>query len=346
MQIIEKKLKKIFDSHKMAGMTVVVTDKERIIYNGNFGVASVEMPSVPVSERSLYRIASITKITTGLMIMRLAEEGVLDIDTPIKTYIPWLSLQNKRAEETITLRHLLSHVAGLPMEYTPEGPREESALESALMEALPTLPIASLPEENKYVYSNWGLRIASYVAERQTGKKYSELVQKYVLDPLKMTHSTFDIRDAITYHVSLPHEIDENGELYVVHHIKENATRLAAGGLYSNAEDLSKLARMLLNNGKNDDGEEVFSKKILEEMSTVHSGRNDGAQYGITMRLGKLGGIDTRGHLGSAPPYATSLFVADELGIGIVTLMNTEYKELRTEIADMIISEFKIKSNE
>lgn len=336
MQIIDIKLKEIFDSHKMAGMTVVVTDKEKIIYNGNFGVASVEMPNVSVSERSLYRIASITKIFTGLTIMKLAEDGVLNIDTPIKTYVPWLTLQNKRSEETITLRHLLSHTAGLPMEYTPEGPREEDALEAVLMEALPTLPIASLPEENKYVYSNWGLRIASYVAERLTGRKYSELVRQYVLDPLKMSYSTFDIRDAITYHVSLPHEIDGNGELYVVHHIKENATRLAAGGLYSNAEDLSKLARMLLNNGKNDDGEQVISESILSEMSTRHSGRPDGSQYGITMLLGEKDGIKTRGHLGSAPPYATSLFVCDELGLGVITLMNTEYKELREEIPQAI----------
>lgn len=341
IQAIDKKLREVFDSRKFAGMSIAITDKEKIIYTGNFGVASVEMPNVPVSEYSLHRIASITKIFTGLTIMRLVEDGVLDLDKPIKSYVPWLTLSDKRAQEAVTLRHLLSHTAGLPMEYTPEGAREEAALESSLMEGLPTLTLSSLPGENKYVYSNWGIRLASYVAERQTGVRYSELAHKYVIDPLGMKYTSFDIRDAITRHVSLPHEIDGNGELYVVHHMKENAARLAAGGLYSNAVDLSKLARMILNNGINDEGERIVSAGSLAEMSRIHADASDGAHYGITMRLYEHDGIKIRGHLGSAPPYATSLYVADELGLGVIVLMNTEYKELRDEIPKAVFSIFK-----
>ena len=341
IKAIDTKLLEFFNSRKFAGMSIAITDKEKIIYTGNFGVASVEMPSVPVSEYSLHRIASITKIFTGLTIMKLAEKGVLELDKPIKSYVPWLSLSNKRAEETMTLRHLLSHTSGLPVEYTPEGAREESALEASLKDGLPTLTLVSLPEEKKYLYSNWGIRLASYVAERQTGIRYSELAHKYVIDPLGMNDTTFDIRDAITRHVSLPHELDENGELYVVHHMKENAARLAAGGLYSNAADLSKLARLILNSGKNDKGEQIISEAVLSEMSRAHASAPDGSHYGLTMCLYENDGVRMRGHLGSAPPYATSLFVCDELGLGVIVLMNTEYKELRTEIPQAIFSMVK-----
>ena len=336
MQNFREIIKNVVGDRTLAGLTVVVTDREKIIAAENFGVASVEMPDVSVSERSLYRVASITKVVTGITVMKLVEEGILDLDEPVKKTLPWLTFKDERASDAVTLRHLLSHTSGLEAEYTPEGARDEGALLDSLKVGLPTAEIFSLPEENKYRYSNWGIRLASLVAEVKTGEKYSALAQKYVLDPLGMTDSTFDIRDAITRHISLPHVIDEDGKLSVVHHMKENYARLAAGGLYSNAIDLAKLARMLLSDGKNDNGEAVISKETACEMRRKHANAGENIYYGLTMRIDERGDAVMRGHLGSAPPYATSMFVNDELGIGVITLMNTEYKELRDDIPQAI----------
>ena len=214
MQAIREKINELLGNRVLAGMTVVVTDRKGIICTENFGVASVELPHVPVSEHSLYRIASITKVVTGLTIMKLVEKGVLDLDTPVKNDLPWLTLKNEEAARTVTLRHLLSHTSGLDAEYTPEGARDESALLESLQRGLPTAEILSLPSENKYLYSNWGIRLASCLAEAKTGERFSELARKYVIEPLGMTSTTFDIRDAITYHVSLPHVVDGEGEAF------------------------------------------------------------------------------------------------------------------------------------
>jgi CubicO group peptidase (beta-lactamase class C family) len=340
MQSFREIIKNVVGDRTLAGLTVVVTDREKIIAAENFGVANVEMPHVPVTENSLYRIASITKVVTGLTMMRLVEEGVLDLDAPVKDSIPWLTLKNDEAASTVTLRHLLSHTSGLEAEYTPEGARDESELEASLKLGLPSAEIFSLPSENKYRYSNWGIRLASLVAEVKTGEKFSELAKKYVIEPLNMSSTTFDIRDAITRHVSLPHTVDEEGDLNVVHHMKENYARLAAGGLYSNAVDLAKLARMLLSEGKNDKGETVISAETLLEMQRKHADTGEGVYYGLTMRTDLRGRVAMRGHLGSAPPYATSMFVSDELGLGVITLMNTEYKELREQIPQAIFESF------
>lgn len=319
-------------------MSVAVTNCKEVIYARGFGVDSVERPQIPAEVDSMYRIASISKIVTGVTIMKLEEEGFFNLDTPVKEYIPWLTFKRAEILEQMTLRHLLSHTSGLPGEYTPDGPREENALEDTLKEGLKDLEFASLPNDGRYLYSNWGIRLASYIAQIRTGRMFSELAKEYVLKPLNMNKTTYDLRVAATYPLSLPHIENEQGELEVVHYIKENAARMAAGGLYSDVRDLCKLARFLLNNGKNDFGEQVLSAECLKQMFTKHAiqDKQSGDGYGLTMMLRQYRNRFLCGHLGSAPPYALSLFVDHKSGYGIVTLMNTERNELRYAIPEMI----------
>ena len=340
--MIGSKLREIFDKNNIAGMSVAVTDRDRVVKNYKFGVMSVEEPQMGMAEDPMYRIASITKIVAGLTVLRLVDRGVLDLDRPVKEYWQGLTLSDKRAEETVTLRHLLSHTSGLPKEYTPDGYREESALEESLVLGLPSLELASLPGEGKYLYSNWGIRLASLVAEKQTGKRFSELAEELILNPLGMKKTTFDIRRAITYPLSVPHEEDGEGGLRVIHYMKENAARYAAGGLYSTPSELCILGRFLLRGGVTDKGERIVSEGMMSEMLTVHATRDEeDSYYGLTMFLRKRNGIFTMGHLGSAPPYATSVFVDPESGYGVVTLMNTYRAHLRYDIPDLIFDEIK-----
>ena len=337
----EQALERMHRDQRIAGMAVALTDRTHTLWAKGFGAESMERPRVFVTAQSLFRIASITKIVSGSTILRLVEEGLLSLDTPIREYLPWLTLSRPEATEQMTLRHLLSHTAGLPTEYTPDGPREESALEPRLRECLPTLPLATLPAEGVHHYSNWGLHLASHIAERVTGQRFTALAKAYILDPLGMTDTTFDLRVAATHPLALPHERDESGAPTVAHYIKENAARMAAGGLYSNATDLCRLARYLLNDGKNDKGEQVVPASAIREMRREHAKvppiYKDG--YGLTMRIHRYGDKVLYGHLGSAPPYSSSLFTDPVSGYGIAVLINTECDDLRYAIPEMILDE-------
>lgn len=338
MKFLDEKLSDVLNTHKIAGMAIAVTDKQRVIYQKGFGVDSIERPHIPAEADSLYRIASITKVVTGITIMKLVENGVLNLDALVKDYVPWLKLTRCEALEQMTLRHLLSHTSGLPAEYTPDGPREEGALEQSLKEELPVAQMHSLPCEGVYLYSNLGIRLASYVAEQKTGKMFSALARECVLNPLGMSQTTFDLRVASTYPLSLPHEDAPDGSLKVLHCIKENAARLGAGGLYSNTTDLCKLARLLLNKGVADNGERILAVKTMEEMFKAHSCREgENEQYGLTMLIKKYKNSYLYGHYGSAPPYALSLLVDPDREYGVVTLMNTQRDALRFNIPEIIL---------
>jgi len=338
MKFLDGKLDAVLKENKIAGMAVAVTDREKVIYAKGFGVDNAERPDIPADPGAMYRIASITKVVTGITILRLAEQGILDLDRPVREYVSWLRLSRPEALEQMTFRHLLSHTSGLPAEYSPEGPKEERALEQSLKDGLGDLELHSLPDEGVYLYSNWGIRLASYIAQLRTGKMYSELAKAYVLEPLGMDRTTFDLQVAATYPLSLPHEDTPEGNWKVLHRIPENAARLAAGGLYSNVFDVCKLARFLLNHGKSDSGQQLLSRESLNMMMKKHADRTpiNGDGYGLTMMLRKYGDGYLYGHLGSAPPYALSVFADLASGYGVATLMNTRRDELRYTIPESI----------
>ena len=101
------------NQYNVAGISVAVTDKEKTLFAEGFGVESVERPVLTVTTETRFKIASISKMITTITCMHLVDQGLLALDTPVKTYVPWLQLSDPVATETVTLRHLLCHGSGL-----------------------------------------------------------------------------------------------------------------------------------------------------------------------------------------------------------------------------------------
>lgn len=339
MFAFDEKIEKMLSDAEIAGCSVALTDREGVLYTRGFGRKIAEDPTSHSTEHTLYRAASITKVVTGLLTMRFLDRGILDIDAPVSSYLPWLRLKNEDAAEKITPRQLLSHTAGFPAEYTPEGPRDEGLLLKSLKEGLPTLDLVSLPGEGKYLYSNWGIRLLSAVLEEVGGERYSALATRYVLEPLGMNDSCFFLRDGVSYDLSMPHLRDEKGAPVSEKSIKENYCRLAVGGLYSSAVDLCRLARLLLRGGVSDSGERLVSAGAFSEMTREHALLKSGDGYGLTLQLHRFDGIEVIGHYGNADPYTSAMYADLGSGYGAVVLLNTYKDGLRRDICDMMLRE-------
>lgn len=336
MEELERLLEDIRSENHIAGMAVAVTDREKILFARGFGVESIERPEVPVTADSLFRIASVTKLFTGVTILSLVDEGRLSLDEPVKKILPDLKLTDSVAAETITLRQLLSHNAGLPAEYTPDGPLEESMMEQVLLEGIAKVELIAKPGEC-YLYSNWGIRLAALMAQRVTGKYFTQLVQERVIGPLGLKRTTFDLHVAASYPLCLPHT-EENGHFRVFHRIQENATRHAAGGLFSNARELTGMVRLFLNEGVTDRGERILSRAMMDQMKTKHVRTKTFDFYGLTLLQSTYKGGSLFGHTGSAVPYASCLMFHPDSGLGVVVLMNTDRQNLRVEIVKQVLN--------
>ena len=328
LKSLDNKVEEIFRDSKIASLAVALTDGNQTLYSRGFGYNDIDTRQIKTNADTEFKIASVTKIVTGLVAMRLVDDGRLRLDEAVEKYLPDLKLRNEN-EKRITPRHLLSHSAGFPTEYTPDGPSDESLLKQSIYEELTKVePIYEVG--CGYKYSNWGIRLLSYIMERITSEPYSKLAYDYVINPLRMTKTTFCKNEALSHPFALPHETDEEGILHSSLYIPTNSARLATGGLFSTANDLTKLARLLIRSGLSDTGERILSENRLSEMlkSHVECNTDDGSEYGLTMMLLKHNNKILYGHIGSAPPYSSSLFIDRERGIGVIMLTNTKCEGL------------------
>lgn len=301
----------------MAGFAVALSDREKTIWQKGYGVTSTEKPWDQVTPQTLFRIASCTKLTLGFLTLIMVERGLLNLDTPVKTYLPWLTMKDESTLPSITLRRLLSHSAGLPSEFTPEGPLEESMLQSVIAEGFAQLRPLAHPEDRAFYYSNWSIRLVSCILEAVGGKSFTALVKEEILEPLGMDHSTFHLQEAATFSLAIPHQVGPSP----LHRFPINATRHAAGGLFSSVEDMVKLGRVLLNKGA-----PLLRPESLEEMMRPQCNLflPPYQRYGLTMRIKACESVLMYGHDGQSPPFYASIWALPEEGYTLSVTLNTE----------------------
>jgi CubicO group peptidase (beta-lactamase class C family) len=254
-----------------------------LAHMAGFGVTGVEDYALPVTPDTLFCIGSTSKTLTGTMIMRLVERGLLDLDTPVRHYLPALTLHEPGATAAITLRHLLSHTSGLSSAYTDYGPRDPGGLAAFVHEELPGYQFVARPGQVHF-YSNAGLDLAGHIAETVSGIAFPLLVEQEVFQPLQMRRSTFDRNVALTYPMALPHQRAADGALKVEHRLVDNTPGNPAAFAISSVHDLARLALMFINDGAAADGTFLSSAAIGEMQRPQADLRNIfcGRKYGLT----------------------------------------------------------------
>ena len=301
----------------------VVVDGEVVLADG-YGVTSVEDAGIPMTADTISRAASISKSLTATVVMRLVEQGRLDLDRPVIEYLGSLQLGLPGAAEQITLRMLLSHTSGLSRDVEWWGSRDFDALEIFVREDLPTIPMAA-PPGVVWSYSNSGIGLAARVAEVVTGSRYPELMSELLFDPLGMTRSTFDLSVAATYPLAQSHRLDPEGKLSVDHRQPDAVAFSPSGGVLTTANDLARYLIMHMNGG------EIEGTRILSEatVATMHSPvvsryTPAGDGYGLGFYTGQHRGRPKVWHWGRILRYGGMAIAIPEEKVGLVLLYNRQ----------------------
>jgi CubicO group peptidase (beta-lactamase class C family) len=295
------------------GLALAVTDPDRTLALRTYGHARLES-RIPVVHETLFEIGSIGKTFTAVAVLRLADEGALNLDAPVAEYLPWFAVPQPAGAPPITIAHLLSHTAGIVagIDATPEAAFQVWSLHD--------LPAASAPGE-RFHYSNVGYKALGLVLEAVDGRPYPEVVRGRVLDPLGMAATepaiTHDVRErlAVGYEYLHDDRIGHAGSSLVPATWLETAT--ADGSIASTAADMAEFARFLLR-----EGEGLLSRAAWERMSTVHGRANSTEAYGYGLLIRELDGRRYIGHGGGMVGYSAGLQVDADAGIGSVVLQN------------------------
>jgi CubicO group peptidase (beta-lactamase class C family) len=241
-----------------------------VLYQGHehvrgFGATNRDYP-LPVDGDTLFRIGSVTKTFTATTIMRLVEQGLVDLDTPVRTYLPELTLADESVAAAVTLRQLLNHSPGFLGEYYADTGRGADAI-SRYVAGMPALP-QQTPLGQVYDYNNASVVLAGRVIEAVTGQPYETVVRDLVLDPLGLDHSFYNADEFIGYNVAASHTTADGASV-----VNPPAWRLwrslfPTGGLISSARDLLRYARFHLSDGADIQGPPVLSAASLQAMRT------------------------------------------------------------------------------
>ena len=184
---------------KTPGAQVAVALDGHVIYSRGYGVADIETGR-PVTPLTLFRVGSVTKMVTGVILAQLAVEGKIDLQAPISRYVTELA---GRRVGAVTTHQLLTHTAGWIDNAVPYGRMGEGALGEVMREVTDTM---FFTEPGRVIsYSNPGYSMAGCVAERASGRRYGDLADEMVLRRMGMPHATFRPLRALTHDFSQGH---------------------------------------------------------------------------------------------------------------------------------------------
>ncbi len=170
----------------LPGVAAGVVYDQELVWARGFGCADLER-SIPVTSKTLFRIASITKLFTSTAIMILRDAGKLKLDDPVNKFLPWFQIQNSFPEApVITIQHLLTHTSGIPRE--ADFPYWTTADFPTIEEIRNTIGNQKtiLPTETKWKYSNLALSLAGEIVAAVSQRSYTDFVEENILQPLQM----------------------------------------------------------------------------------------------------------------------------------------------------------------
>lgn len=285
--------------------------------SAGIGVTNADHP-LSVDGDTLFQIGSTTKTLTATVIMRLVEAGLLDLDVPVRAYLPALHLADEDVAAHVTVRHLLTHTAGWEGDYFADfGPGDDAlARLVATLDRLPQLtPLGAI-----WSYNNAGFYLAGRLIEVVTGETYEAAAQRLVLDPLAMTRSFFFAADVITHRVAAGHTTDAHGSVVARPWAIPRAHN-PAGGLICSMQDLLRYARFHLGDGHATDGTALL---LPATMALMQSPLTPTGPFGAAWQLEDIEGTRVVTHNGGTYGQRAAFRLVPDRGFAIALLANAD----------------------
>lgn len=328
----------LMQQEKIPGLQVAVFHKDQIVWSQGFGYADIEN-KVSVWPATKMRIGSVSKTLTATALGILYEEGRLDLDAPVREYVPYFP--QKRHE--ISTRQVAGHLAGI-RHYRGE----EFLIDQRYTDVSRALSIFAgdsllhAPGE-QYHYSSYGWNLISAVVEGASGENFLSYMRRNVFKPLEMRSTVADHTDSLIYHRTSFYEITEDGNIVNAPYV-DNSYKWAGGGFLGTAENLIAFGRAVF---WGDFLEQETVDKLVQSQKT-----NDGEETGYG--IGWSSGTDSRnrtfyGHSGGSVGGTTRFTVFPEQQVIVAMIANlggVDYDGIHLQIADLFMKEISDNDKE
>lgn len=346
----------VLTQKKLSAAAVSVTRGNQIIFAEGFGTLD-QAGHRAADSRSLFRVASVSKVFTTLGIMKLVDRGVLRLDDPVVQHLPWFRLSGPGDDwKKITIRHLLTHTAGISREIGCQF-----ATHRGQWLPLENMEACSVQQEQIFTpgfrlkYSNFGIILAGHLIAEVVGdrslppmERFQRFMATEVLQPLGMVDSVYTLESSRLDSLAVPlGHIDERSNQRVAFP-KATTTYISAPawGLVTSARDLAKLHLFMhamagnLENGLM--RPELARSMISEPIQDTWGDAN--LFQGIGFALKNAGNSRLVGHGGHFSGYTTHVYYDLRTGVGISVLTNSTERSAAQDIFNIATREFNASS--
>lgn len=331
-------VQKVMSDWKVPGAAIVIVKDGKIVLSKGYGLRDVKN-NLPVTEQTLFPIASITKSFTVATLGTLASEGKLDWDKPVREYLPDFRLYDDVLTDRVTPRDLVTHRTGLPRHdatwYRSDLTREEMYSRLRYLE-----PNRDLRRE--FQYNNLMFMTAGYMAGKLAGSTWEDAVSTRIFRPLGMNSSGFDFGASFksATDVAHPYRKDDNEVAHEAPIYPGDPALGPAGAIVSNLSDMTQYLLMYLNHGKHGD-QQIVSPADIRQMTTpqmvIRSSDVDPeigyAHYGMGLFVTTYRGHKYVNHGGNLDGFSLLISFLPDDNIGSVILLNMEGSSLREALS-------------
>ena len=340
-QKLDRKIEHTFRAAKIPGMAVMAAREGEIIYENYVGYRDIKN-ELPVTEQTIFGLASLTKSVTALAIMMLQDQDKLFVTDRVVKWLPELKKWNAFYKQNITIHHLLTHTAGFSgmnafhlarrksVEADPDGTYllgefdgkdYVQTVRDLIQAMIKENPNFIAPPGEMFNYSNESYALLQEIIERASGKSFADFTKTAIFDPLQMKNAMYTFEDIV--------ETNEITEIYAFTHEKpksvfhspswwDSASIYSAGALKASVEDVQRYLELYRQNGKVN-GTQLISAELIEAMKTIHITTPTGIHYGYGLVLGSYNHKQVVGHGGGVKGISSYMLMMDDITITVLT---------------------------
>jgi CubicO group peptidase (beta-lactamase class C family) len=326
---------RVMQTFDVPGLSVSIVKDGKVVMAKGYGVRRLGEPA-PVDAKTLFGIASNTKVFTAVALGLLVEEGKIEWDAPVVRYLPWFQMSDPYVTRELSIRDLLVHRSGLGLGagdllWWPPSTYDRKEIARRLRH----LPLAT-SFRSAYAYDNVLYLIAGEVIETISGQSWEDFVSARILRKVGMTGSNVRHSDAVSGSNVAATHASVDGKVRPIKPFDSDNTN-PAGGINSNADDMAKWMIVLLSRGQLPDGTRLFSERTYRELTTlvtpmpirqvpaeIQALQPNFLGYALGLSTSDYRGRKVLMHTGGLPGYVSKVLWIPDANFGITVLTNQE----------------------
>ncbi|PGT50532.1 serine hydrolase [Bacillus thuringiensis] len=335
-KVIPEKMKK----ENAAGVALVVVKDNQILFQKGFGFSDKEKNTPIDPKKTVFRLASISKVFTASAVMQLVEQGKIDLNKDIVNYMGGLKYQNNMGEP-VTMEHLLTHTTGF--DYVDPRPEDihyqendYTMLKDYVADNMPT--VVRKPGDT-YTYDNFASMLQGYIVQNLTNTPFYKYMAKNIFYPLEMHNSSFVMTNFIKEKLATGYDAKGNA----IPFYQTRPTDMPQGSMFSTGSDVANFMIAQLNDGKFKNNQ-ILQKETVEDMQktkfALHP-KYPNMTYGFEFFSPQShNGQYVFGKGGNIPGFSSLMWLIPEHKIGVFVVTNKDSSALPVEVFDDFMNQY------